>query len=103
MLVAPILNRILRINSHYVADVFKIIHLNKKTIDLILQFHILEKIYISSYKNMSNSDNYNNYNINNLVNNDLFNLILISKHILINILYSITYIFPIFINKIYIY
>ena len=53
---------------------------------------------------MSNSDNvnYNNSNINNLVNNDLFNLILISKHILINILYSITYIFPIFINK-YIY
>ena len=54
--------------------------------------------------NINNSDNvnYNNSNINNLVNNDLFNLILISKHILINILYSITYIFPIFINK-YIY
>ena len=49
---------------------------------------------------MSNSDtiNYNNSNINNLVNNYLFYLILISKHILINILYSITYIFPIFIN-----
>ena len=65
----------------------------------ILQFHFLEKIYISIYNNMNNSDNVNyiNTNINNLVNNDLFNFI-ISKHTLINILYSMKYIFHIFIN-----
>ena len=34
----------------YVGDVFKTIH-------LILQFHILEKINIYSYNNMSISDN----------------------------------------------
>ena len=52
---------------------------------LILQFHILEKVHISSYNNMSNSDNitYNNSNIKHLVNTDLFNFILISKYTLI--------------------
>ena len=43
------------------SDVFKL-----KTIQLILQFHIQEKIHISGYTNMNNSDNVNyNTNINN--------------------------------------
>ena len=44
-------------------------------IHLILQFHVLEKIHMASY-------NSNNNNINNLLNNYLFYLILISKHTL---------------------
>ena len=56
----------------YVADAFEF-----KTIHLILQFHILEKILLSSYNNISDSDyvNYNNNTINNLVNNYLFNFV----------------------------
>ena len=47
----------------------------------------------SSYNKMSNiyNVNYNNTDVNNLVNSDLFNLILISKHTLIDILYSMQY------------
>ena len=64
---------------------FNTIHQIRKTMHLILQFHILEKVHISSYNNMSNSDNitYNNSNIKHLVNTDLFNFILISKYTLI--------------------
>ena len=49
---------------------------------------------------MSNSDkdNTNNNNIYNLVNCDLFNFIWINKLTLINILYNMKYIFPMFIN-----
>ena len=41
--------------------------------------------------NNSYNVNYNNTNVTNLVNSDLFNLILSSKHTLIDILYSMQY------------
>ena len=59
---------------------------------------ILEKINISGYNNMnSHNTNYDN-TINDLINCDLLYFILIDKHTLINILYSMKYIFLIFIN-----